>query len=62
MWLTHSFFCYYWCQKLVFAPKYSPVIFLWLLALSYASAKALGLFWGLVGKAYGKIAGRSAAR
>lgn len=62
MWLTHSFFCYYWCQKLVFAPKYSPVIFLWLLALSFASAKALGLFWGLVGKAYGKVAGRSAAR
>lgn len=57
MWLTHSFFCYYWCQKLVFAPKYSPLIFLWLLLLSFASAKLLGLFWGFAGKVYGKLSG-----
>ena len=55
MWLTHCLFCYYWCQKLVFAPRYSPLIFLWLLALSFASAKLLGLFWGLVDKAYKRL-------
>ena len=41
IWLTHTFFCYYWCQKLVYAPKYSVLIFLWLLALSYAAAKLI---------------------
>ena len=62
MWLTHSFFCYYWCQKLVFAPRYSPLIFLWLLALSFVSAKLLGLFWGFVGKVYGRLAKQPAAQ
>lgn len=55
MWLTHSFFCYYWCQKLVFAPKYSILIFLWLLALSFAAAKLLGIFWKTVGKVFGRL-------
>jgi len=50
MWLTHSFYCYYWCQKLVFAPKYSIVIFLWLLALSFVTAKLLRLFWKGLGR------------
>ena len=55
MWLTHSFFCYYWCQKLVFAPRYSVVIFLWLLALSYGSAKLLKLIWKAIDRLYKKL-------
>ena len=41
IWLTHTFFCYYWCQKLIYAPKYSVLIFLWLLLISFAAAKLL---------------------
>ena len=55
MWLTHTFFCYYWCQKLVFAPKYSIVIFLWLLALSFASAKLIRFVYKHLGILYGKV-------
>ena len=55
MWLTHALFCYYWCQKLVYLPRYAPLIFLWLLVLSFASAKALGLFWNGMGKIYSRL-------
>lgn len=50
IWLTHTFFSSYWCQKLVFAPKYSVLIFLLLLALSYCAAKFIRLFWKFVGR------------
>ena len=49
MWLVHTFFCYYWLQRLVYAPKYSPLIFLWLVALSYGSAKLIRLLWKWLG-------------
>lgn len=45
MWLTHTFFCYYWLQELVYAPKHAPLIFLWLLALSYGAAKLIKLIY-----------------
>ena len=61
LWLIHGLLCYHWCQKLVFAPKYAPLIFLWLLALSFAGAKLLGLFWDFVGKVYGKLFYRAKA-
>ena len=53
--LTHSFFCYYWFQGLVFAPKYSILIFLWLLALSYGSSKLIRLVWKILGKLYAQL-------
>ncbi|WP_299493842.1 acyltransferase family protein [uncultured Shewanella sp.] len=34
MWLTHSFFCYYYFQSIVFAPKYSFLVFLNLILLT----------------------------
>lgn len=34
MWLTHSFFCYYYFQEFVFFPKYSLLIFLNLIILT----------------------------
>ena len=45
MWLTHTFFCYYWCQGLVYAPRYSLLIFAFLVALSYIAAKFIRFFW-----------------
>lgn len=50
IWLIHTFFCYYWLRHLVYLPKYSPLIFLWLLAMSYAAAKLIRLFYRLLGR------------
>lgn len=38
MWLTHTFFCYYYFQRLVFIPRYSVLIVMWLAILSLASS------------------------
>lgn len=38
IWLTHSFFCYYLFQKLTFAPRYSILIFIWIMMLSILSS------------------------
>lgn len=38
MWLVHSFFCYYYFQKLVFYPKLSVIIVLWLIILSLVAS------------------------
>ncbi len=38
MWLTHSFFCYQYFQLLVFKPKVSIIIFVWLVMLSLVSS------------------------
>lgn len=38
IWLIHSFYCYVWCQKFIFMPRYSILIFLLLLLISYLSS------------------------
>lgn len=38
MWLTHSFFCFYYFQRLVFVPKLSILIVIWLAVLSFTSS------------------------
>ena len=38
MWLTHTFFCYYYFQRLVFMPRLSILIVIWLAVLSLASS------------------------
>lgn len=38
MWLTHTFFCYYYFQSVVFMPKFSILILIWLGLLSLASS------------------------
>lgn len=38
IWLTHTFFCYYYFQQYVFAPKISLLIVLWVLILSSISS------------------------
>lgn len=55
MWLLHTVFAYHLCQKLVFAPKYSILIFLWLVILCYSASKLIRLFYGFLGAAYEKL-------
>lgn len=50
MWLTHSFFCYYWLQSLVYAPKYAPLVFIWLVILSYTASKLIHAFYKLLAR------------
>lgn len=38
MWLTHSFYCYYYFQSFVFIPKLSILIVIWLAVLSLCSS------------------------
>ena len=38
MWLTHTFFCYYYFQTIVFMPKLSILILIWLGLLSLGSS------------------------
>lgn len=50
MWLTHSFLCYYWsfAQRIVYFPKYSPLIFTWFTFLTYTLARAIGFLQGAI--------------
>lgn len=41
MWLTHTFFAYYYFQKLIFIPRYSLLIYLWLIIVSLSTAVCL---------------------
>lgn len=41
MWLTHTFFCYYYFQRLVFMPKFSILILTWLGLLSLGASIAI---------------------
>ncbi|MBY6003753.1 acyltransferase [Salipiger bermudensis] len=36
LWLVHPFLCYYFAQPLVYAPRWAPLVFLWLLILTLA--------------------------
>ena len=37
IWLTHSFFCYYYCSSIIYAPRNPILIFLFLLVVSVAT-------------------------
>ena len=50
IWLIHSFWCYALTPKLIYAPRYSLFIFLWLLAISLGCAVLLDLAWKYAGK------------
>lgn len=45
IWLTHTFWCYYFGQKIVLLPKYSVLIYLWLLILSLISSYIINLIY-----------------
>lgn len=38
IWLVHSFFCYYYFQQIIFLPRYSMLILIWLFILSLCSS------------------------
>ena len=48
MWLTHTFFCYYFgvTAKIVAAPGYAIPAFFILLAMSYAASVLVDKIWG----------------
>lgn len=50
MWLTHSFFCYYYFQKFIFLPKYSILIFIWLLILSLITSIVIKEIYKIIAK------------
>ena len=50
IWLTHTFFGYYYFQKLTFFPEYSWLIFLWCLVLSIVTGMVLEGLLTLIGK------------
>lgn len=45
IWLTHSFFCYHWCQSIIYLPKWSPLVFLFLLGVSYLFSLVIDWSW-----------------
>lgn len=48
MWLVHSFFCYYLYPPAVYFLKYPILIFVWLLILSYISARGITIILKLI--------------
>lgn len=55
IWLTHTFFGYYYFQKITFAPRYSWLIFLWCMVLSIASGMVLETLLSLITKGAQKV-------
>lgn len=45
IWLTHTFWCYYFGQSIVLLPRYSILIFIWLLLLSLLSSYVINLIY-----------------
>ncbi|MBD2498711.1 acyltransferase family protein [Nostoc sp. FACHB-280] len=43
LWLTHSFFCYYYFQNIIYSPKLSPLIFILLTTMSLLSVLGIEL-------------------
>lgn len=48
IWLVHSIYCYLLCQKLVFTPRYTVLIFIWLLVMSYFTSIVLRKIFNLI--------------
>lgn len=55
LWLTHSFFCYHFIPQIIYAPKYSILVLIWLLIISYAASKLLVLLVNLFEKGVKKL-------
>lgn len=50
MWLSHTFFIYYYFQKLVLLPKYSVLVYIWAVIISSGAAVLLDFIYNLIGK------------
>lgn len=55
IWLVHSFYCYTLCQKFIFMPKLSVLIFGWLLLLSYTTSLVIKYIFYKLGIIYKKL-------
>lgn len=45
IWLTHSFYCYHFAKDFIYSPKYTILIFMNLLIVSYLSALILNYIY-----------------
>lgn len=45
IWLTHTFWCYYYGQEIVLLPRYSILIYLWLLVLALISSYIINIVY-----------------
>ena len=55
IWLTHSFFCYYYFKEFIYAPRYSILIVIWLLFISLITSESLNWLMRLINKIIDKI-------
>ncbi|WP_077414525.1 acyltransferase family protein [Rodentibacter rarus] len=55
IWLVHSFYCYHFAGNFIYSPKYSVLILLNLLVVSYVSAVVLGFIEKNLVSGYHKI-------
>jgi hypothetical protein len=54
MWLTHTFFCYYYypVAKIIYAPKYAIVIWVLLMVITYIVSVGIDVLYKLIGEAW----------
>lgn len=57
IWLTHSFYCYTLCPEIVYAPRYSVLIVIWLIFLCYITSKIINIFYKYLWKFFGRVEG-----
>jgi len=55
MWLTHTFFCYYYWPKLVFFPRFSLLVYGWLVLLSFVASYLLSSLYNLMSRRIPKL-------
>ena len=55
IWLTHTFFCYYYFKELTFMPRYSILIVIWTIVLSLISSIFLNKFKDILNKIFKSI-------
>lgn len=52
IWLTHSFYCYILCQRIIFMPKIDVLIFIWLLLISYTTSLIIKYIFNILNIKY----------
>lgn len=55
IWLTHTFFAYYYFQEFIFLPGFSLLVFVWLCLVSLLAALALDSAFALLCKAFSRV-------
>lgn len=50
IWLTHTFFAYYYFQNLILLPRYSVLIYLWLVVISLLTSIILSGIYHILEK------------